>query len=249
MKPNRWTHFHSSRTDVTTIHLEWQSLPSEASLHFQDTMGSSTHWQTWRSKFQTSHFLTKSCYHMAFPFLSHTLPSTRHPSVSALTTTRAVQPSTRPACTAQDDGLSASLTLFPIQRKETFDADKKTCPPTPTPHPIQTTGDQWSLRSLSCSLITNFTKEEVRRVRVTVHGKGCALPEKGQEGTLPFCMRPLSTVEARPGSLSSSNLGEVFGWRLIRGQKETPQADPRHPFSRIPISNPCCLCSAGSSPS
>lgn len=42
--------------------------------------------------------------------------------------------SSQPACTAQDDGLSASITLLQTPRKETCESDKKTsqhpsCPP------------------------------------------------------------------------------------------------------------------------
>lgn len=95
--------------------------------------------------------------------------------------------SSQPACTAQDDGLSASITLLQTPRKETCESDKKTsqhpsCPPY-RPHRTNV-----ACTVLSPSLITNFTKEEVPGVGVTVDGKGSALPEKGQERTLPFCM-------------------------------------------------------------
>ena len=40
--------------------------------------------------------------------------------------------------------------------------------------------------SLSCSLIANFTKEEVQRESGTAHGKGSALQEKGKETTFLY---------------------------------------------------------------
>lgn len=47
--------------------------------------------------------------------------------------------------------------------------------------PMQNTQDKHGLHSLSCSLITNSTKEEVQRVSVTANGKRSTLQEKGKE--------------------------------------------------------------------